>query len=324
MSSVRTPLVASLADSRRVLPTSGSLPRTVSAGLLPRKRATHPPSHLLPPRAGTPGGGRRALEWLPPSSLELLRTEKEAVPLAKDALMSEWLHEFQGGTQHFNSSALFLEVQLRQALAATSSSSSSSQPDAFRTATVCECLSRLPEAAGSFSRILQVRLMPRRSPPRMHRACARAYAPRPWDEALSPSALRGCRSFVPSCCARSTRITMRSRRTATGRPTRRGSLARRRTSVARSSCATSTRSCRRAPRSRSTRSPSRRPHTFHPRPSRIHAHTPRVHASRELTRQPLASHRTGSSRSRRRARRSRPKPRRGRRCCGLRSSGGTR
>ena len=152
---VRTPLVASLADSRRVLPTSGSLPRTISAGLLPRTRASQPPSHLLPVR--TPGGGDRALEWLPPSSLELLRTEKEAVPLAKDALMGEWLQEFQGGTKRFNSSALFLEVQLRQALASTvSASSSSSQPDAFRTATVCECLSRLPESAGSFSRILQV------------------------------------------------------------------------------------------------------------------------------------------------------------------------
>lgn len=74
------------------------------------------------------------------------------MPLAKDTLLGEWLREFQAGSGHFNSSALFLEVQLRKALAATSSA----QPDAFRTAAVCECLSRLPETAGSYSRILQL------------------------------------------------------------------------------------------------------------------------------------------------------------------------
>ena len=75
------------------------------------------------------------------------------MPLAKDAIMADWLTEFQGGRQTFNSPALFL--QLRQALAAASAGSAS-KPDAFSTAAVCECLSRLPESAGSFSRLLQL------------------------------------------------------------------------------------------------------------------------------------------------------------------------
>ncbi|KAL3931010.1 MAG: hypothetical protein SGPRY_001300 [Prymnesium sp.] len=68
--------------------------------------------------------------------------------------MLQWLREFEQGTHHFQSPAVHLEVQLRKALAATASSFTG--PDAFRLAAVCECLSRLPEAAGGFSRILQL------------------------------------------------------------------------------------------------------------------------------------------------------------------------
>ncbi|KAL1521730.1 hypothetical protein AB1Y20_021385 [Prymnesium parvum] len=117
-----------------------------------RPRALHPPGHLLPPRSVV-GLDQRGLEWLPPSSLALLSKETEAVQLAKHALLNEWLQEFEGGAGEFYSSAVFLEVQLRKALAATSSSST---PDTFRTAAVCECLARLPECAGPFSRILQI------------------------------------------------------------------------------------------------------------------------------------------------------------------------
>lgn len=67
--------------------------------------------------------------------------------------MEFWLSEF--GAQkaaNFGSGVLFIEMQLRQALAATAAANG--QPDAFRTACVCECLSRLPEVAGGFSTVL--------------------------------------------------------------------------------------------------------------------------------------------------------------------------
>lgn len=64
--------------------------------------------------------------------------------------MASWMKTF-GERKDFGSGIVFLEMQLRQALAATSSSG---DPDAFRTACVCECLQRLPEVAGPSAAVL--------------------------------------------------------------------------------------------------------------------------------------------------------------------------
>ena len=69
-------------------------------------------------------------------------------------LVASWLSEFQEQAS-FGSAALFIEFQLRQALAATSASTHAG-PDSFRTACVCEALARLPEATGSFAGVLQL------------------------------------------------------------------------------------------------------------------------------------------------------------------------
>jgi len=66
--------------------------------------------------------------------------------------MSSWLSEFEGQGK-FGSGAIYIEMQLRQALAATQTER---QPDSFRTACVCECLARLPDAAGSFAGVLKL------------------------------------------------------------------------------------------------------------------------------------------------------------------------
>jgi len=98
--------------------------------------------------------GPPALQWLPPSRLGLPQLDAAAVKSAEDMVMASWLSEFAGGQQHahFGSGVLFIELQLRQALAATAAAGG--MPDAFRTACVCECLSRLPEAAGGFGNVL--------------------------------------------------------------------------------------------------------------------------------------------------------------------------
>lgn len=126
-----------------------SLPVMPGSATAFQSRRARPPGHLLPPRSAGVG----TLEWLPPSSLTMFKDETDAVPLVQDAIMEKWIHEY-AGPGHFNSNAVFLEVRLRQAIAA--SVSQPGQPDRFRTAAVCDCLSRLPEAAGSFSRILQL------------------------------------------------------------------------------------------------------------------------------------------------------------------------
>lgn len=67
-------------------------------------------------------------------------------------IMASWLSEFEEQAR-FGSAALFIEMQLRQAMAATAADN---RPDSFRTACVCECLARLPEVAGSFAGVLQL------------------------------------------------------------------------------------------------------------------------------------------------------------------------
>ena len=115
---------------------------------------TRPPSAARP-RPRTPGklSSMRTLEWLPPSALSLLEHEPDAVPAAQDALMHDYMRESDERAV-FNSSALFLEVRLRQVLAA--SVRELGKPDRFRTAAVCDCLGRLAEAQSSFRRILQL------------------------------------------------------------------------------------------------------------------------------------------------------------------------
>ena len=62
-------------------------------------------------------------------------------------IAASWMKDF-AERQGFKSSITFIEFQLRQAMAATSSAQG---PDAFRTACVCECLHRLaqPDAVGA-------------------------------------------------------------------------------------------------------------------------------------------------------------------------------
>ena len=94
-----------------------------------------------------------ALQWLPPSSLRdsQLSTARAG---SEEMLLASYLAEFDE-QKGFKSAAVFLEMQLRQALAATSATASAG-PDSFRTACVCEALARLPEAAGSFAGVLQL------------------------------------------------------------------------------------------------------------------------------------------------------------------------
>ena len=120
-------------------------------------RRSHPPSRSLAPlpphvaRAPQLGHARStpALQWLPPASLQGIVTEggDKKQRGAEEAIAASWMKDLS--EQHaFKSSITFIEFQLRQALAATSSTQG---PDAFRTACVCECLHRLaqPDAVGT-------------------------------------------------------------------------------------------------------------------------------------------------------------------------------
>ena len=59
--------------------------------------------------------------------------------------MTSWMSDF-GSQARFGSGINFIELQLRQALAATASVKG---PDSFRTACVCECLARMPDVVAS-------------------------------------------------------------------------------------------------------------------------------------------------------------------------------
>ena len=77
---------------------------------------------------------------------------KVADDAVQDVLISNWLREFDEGT-NYTSPSLFLELRLRQALSAVDHRPA---PDAFRTATVCECLARLAEAGGPLKSLLEL------------------------------------------------------------------------------------------------------------------------------------------------------------------------
>ena len=96
----------------------------------------------------------KALQWLPPSRLRDPQLSADARVGTESMLVASWLTEFEEQSG-FGSAALFIEFQLRQALAATSTNSHAG-PDSFRTACVCEALARLPEATGSFAGVLQL------------------------------------------------------------------------------------------------------------------------------------------------------------------------
>ena len=150
----------------------------------PRSRAAPPSSRLaagggrlpsLPSAASAsvlhPSASAPVLQWLPPAQLgeKAIGLPAAASSSAEEMVMASWLQEFRrqqpavaggkhggggAGKASFGSSAVFIELQLRQALAATQLTPG--KPDAFRTACVCECLSRLPEAAGHFSGVLSL------------------------------------------------------------------------------------------------------------------------------------------------------------------------
>ena len=142
-----------------------------------RNRTSHatrrPPSQALAPSIQTSvslptlggGGGRAsrqpgaapALQWLPPTQLHNQALNEDASLAAEAMIMASWHNDLAAGAQKskFGSGILFLELQLREALAATAAAAG--KPDAFRTACVCECLGRLPDAATSgFSNVLQL------------------------------------------------------------------------------------------------------------------------------------------------------------------------
>ena len=96
--------------------------------------------------------GQHVLQWLPPQLLKEDARLKQAASAVNSVIMASWLSEFDSQSA-MKSPALFIEMQLRQAIAATSGGR---RPDRFRTACVCECLLRLPAAAGNFAGVLQL------------------------------------------------------------------------------------------------------------------------------------------------------------------------
>ena len=97
------------------------------------------------------------LQWLPPSQVQGARLDPSAARGAEAMLMASWVNEFGGSRStknKFGSGVLYIEMQLRNVLAATASAQG--KPDAFRTACVCECLGKLPEVAGGFSGVLHL------------------------------------------------------------------------------------------------------------------------------------------------------------------------
>lgn len=133
----------------------------IRGSMLPKRSANNasagrlrPPSRSVSASQSLPSLGRRvegALQWLPPSRLQDRELQDAAGSGAESMVMASWLSEFDSQTK-FGSNALFIEMQLRQALAATAAPQG--QPDRFRTACVCEALARLPQSAGSFAGVL--------------------------------------------------------------------------------------------------------------------------------------------------------------------------
>lgn len=95
---------------------------------------------------------QHVLQWLPPQLLKEDARLKQAASAVNSVIMASWLSEFDSQSA-MKSPALFIEMQLRQAIAATSGGR---RPDRFRTACVCECLARLPAAVGNFAGVLQL------------------------------------------------------------------------------------------------------------------------------------------------------------------------
>ena len=120
-------------------------------------RSRAPPGRMIRPKpsASLPSLSKSnsspALQWLPPSRLE--GTHAQAERGVQEMVMASWLREF-GERDDFGSPVVFVELQLRQALAATAAAGG--RPDAFRTACICECLGRLPEVAGHFASVLSL------------------------------------------------------------------------------------------------------------------------------------------------------------------------
>jgi len=125
-----------------------SRPQT-SQGSLPRPQSQGRLGPVVAPAKRKAAAARSALQngslhWLPPSQIP--NPADEAV---QSVMMSNWLEEFKEGAR-FDSPALFLELRLRQALQALDEKTPhATGPDAFRTATVCECLSRLADTASA-------------------------------------------------------------------------------------------------------------------------------------------------------------------------------
>ena len=121
-----------------------------------RSRSSGPPSQLLAPVARSHGTlprlskGPSPLQWLPPNRLDGLNIAP-AERGAEEMVMASWLKTF-GEHSNFGSGVVFLELQLRQALTATQATDD--KPDAFRTACVCECLTRLIPVSGSSAGVL--------------------------------------------------------------------------------------------------------------------------------------------------------------------------
>ena len=126
----------------------GSRPQT-SQGSLPRPQSQGKLGPVVAPAKRKAAAARSALQngslhWLPPSQIP--NPADEAV---ESVLMSNWLEEFKEGAR-FDSPALFIELRLRQALQALDEKTPhATGPDAYRTATVCECFSRLADTASA-------------------------------------------------------------------------------------------------------------------------------------------------------------------------------
>lgn len=147
-STMSRPQTSSMASRPQTSQGSPSLRRPQSQGMLgpvvaPAKR------RAAAARAALQNG---SLHWLPPSQVPT--PAGEAV---QSVMMSKWLEEFRDGAA-FDSPALFLELRLRQALQALDEKTPhAAGPDAFRTATVCECFARLADTApASLAPLLQL------------------------------------------------------------------------------------------------------------------------------------------------------------------------
>ena len=120
---------------------------------------------------------------------------KDAASSAESMIMASWLADFQQQQHTFGSPALFFEMQLREALAATASAEG--QPENFRTACVCEVLARLPPISGSLSGLLQLLRSELLRAIYVDVGMLRARQ----DNVLDAQALVGCRTFFSECSA---------------------------------------------------------------------------------------------------------------------------